>query len=32
MKNYKLNIDLLPKGAWENDLSKTLSKKDWDIL
>lgn len=32
MKNYKLTIDLLPKGAWGNDLSKTLSKKDWDII
>lgn len=29
---YKLTIDLLPKGAWGNDLSKTLSKKDWDTL
>jgi len=32
MKNYKLTIELLPKGAWDNDLSKTLSKKDWDTL
>ena len=32
MKNLKLNIELLPKGAWGNDLSRTLSKKDWDIL
>lgn len=32
MRNFKLTIDLLPKGAWENDLSKTLSKKDWDTL
>lgn len=32
MKNYKLTIDLLPKGAWGNDFSKTLSKKDWDTL
>lgn len=32
MKNYILTIELLPKGAWGNDLSKTLSKKDWDIL
>ena len=32
MRDYKLKIDLLPKGAWDNDLSKTLSKKDWDIL
>ncbi len=23
---------MLPKGAWNNDLSKTLSKKDWDKL
>ncbi len=32
MKNLKLTIDLLPRGAWGNDLSKTLSKKNWDIL
>lgn len=32
MKNFKLKIDLLPKGAWNNDLSKTLPKKDWDTL
>lgn len=32
MENFKLTIDLLPKGAWNNDFSKTLSKKDWDTL
>ena len=32
MKKYKLDIDLLPKGAWGNNLSKSLQKKDWDIL
>ena len=32
MKDFRLKIDLLPKGAWNNDLSKTLSKKDWDTL
>ena len=32
MKDFKLNIDLLPKGAWGNDFSRTLSQKDWDIL
>lgn len=32
MKNLKLTIDLLPKGAWNNDFSKTLPKKEWDIL
>lgn len=32
MSDFKLTIDLLPKGAWGNDLSKTLPKKDWDIL
>ena len=32
MSNLKLSIDLLPKGAWGNDLSKTLLKKDWDTL
>ncbi len=28
----KLNINLLPRGAWGNDLSNTLPKKEWDIL
>lgn len=28
----EVTIDLLPKGAWGNDLSNTLSSKDWDIL
>lgn len=32
MNNLKLEIDLLPKGAWGNDLSVTLPKKEWDIL
>lgn len=32
MKDLKLNIELLPKGAWGNDFSRTLAKKDWDIL
>ena len=32
MRDLKLKIELLPKGAWGNDFSKTLSKKDWDIL
>lgn len=32
MNNLKLSINLLPKGAWNNDFSKTLSKKDWDKL
>lgn len=32
MKEFKLSIDLLPKGAWGNDLSKTLPQKDWDTL
>lgn len=32
MKNLKLTIELLPKGAWGNDFSRTLTKKDWDIL
>lgn len=32
MKELKLTINLLPKGAWNNDFSKTLSKKDWDKL
>jgi len=32
MENFKLTIELLPKGAWENDFSKTLPKKDWDTL
>ena len=32
MDNLKLTIELLPKGAWNNDFSKTLPKKEWDIL
>lgn len=32
MENFKLTINLLPKGSWNNDFSKTLSKKDWDTL
>jgi hypothetical protein len=28
----KLTIDLLPKGAWNNNLSHTLPQKDWDVL
>lgn len=27
-----LTIELMPKGAWGRDLSKTLPKKDWDKL
>jgi len=33
MKNKLiLTMDLLPKGAWGNNLSLTLNKKDWDVL
>ncbi len=32
MEEFKLTINLLPKGAWGNDFSKTLVKKDWDKL
>ena len=32
MKDLKLKIELLPKGAWGNDFSRTLSRKDWDTL
>ena len=32
MEKLKLTIDMLPKGAWNNDFSKTLPKKDWDIV
>lgn len=32
MKTLKLTIELLPKGAWNNDFSKTLPKKEWDIV
>ena len=32
MKDLKLSIELLPKGAWNNDFSKTLPKKEWDII
>lgn len=32
MNKFKLTIDLLPKGAWGNNLSSILPKKDWDTL
>jgi hypothetical protein len=32
MNDLRLTIDLLPKGAWGNNFSKTLPKKDWDTL
>ncbi len=32
MEGLKLTINMLPKGAWNNDFSKTLSKKDWERL
>ena len=32
MKNFKLTIEMLPKGAWNNDFSKTLPQKEWDII
>ena len=32
MNNYKLKIEMLPKGAWNNDFSKTLPKKEWEIV
>lgn len=32
MQNLKLTIELLPRGAWNNDFSKTLSKTEWDIV
>lgn len=32
MKKLVLTIDLLPKGAWDNNLSKTLPKRDWNLL
>ncbi|MCL2369968.1 MAG: hypothetical protein FWC80_01890 [Firmicutes bacterium] len=32
MTKIRLSVDLLPKGAWGNNLSKTLPKKDWDTL
>jgi len=28
----RLTIDLLPRGAWGNNLSKILSRADWDTL
>ena len=32
MKNLKLTIDMLPKGAWGKNLSKTIPQKDWDVI
>lgn len=31
-QNLKLTIDLLPRGAWDKNLSITLPQKDWDSL
>ena len=30
--NLKLTIDLLPRGAWGTNLSRTLPQKDWDKI
>lgn len=32
MQDLKLTVELLPKGAWNNDFSKTLPQKEWDIV
>lgn len=32
MKQLKLTINLLPRGAWGNGLSSTLPKNDWNRL
>lgn len=32
MKNLKLNIELMPLGAWGNNLRTILPQKHWDIL
>jgi len=32
MRELKLTIDMLPRGAWGTNLSKTLPQKDWDVL
>ncbi len=32
MNKLKLDIELIPKGAWGNNLRTLLSKKDWDVL
>lgn len=32
MEMMKLNINLLPRGAWNNDFSSTLKKSDWDKI
>lgn len=32
MEALKLTFNILPKGAWNNDFSKTLSKKHWNNL
>lgn len=32
MKNLKLSVEILPRGAWGNNLRTVLSKKDWDVL
>lgn len=32
MQDLKLTIEILPKGAWNNDFSKTLPKQEWDTV
>ena len=32
MKDFKLNFEIVPTGAWNNNLRTVLSKKAWDYI
>lgn len=32
MQNFKLNFEIVPTGAWNNNLRTALSKKAWDFI
>ena len=32
MQNFKLNFEIVPTGAWNNNLRAVLSKKGWDFI
>ncbi|MBO5713135.1 MAG: hypothetical protein J6R88_02925 [Clostridia bacterium] len=32
MNNFKLNFEIVPTGAWNNNLRTVLSKKAWDFI
>ena len=32
MQNFRLNFEIVPTGAWNNNLRAVLSKKGWDFI